>query len=63
MLPNSRITALFDATIFATEEAILNALFAAETMTGIEGRTVEALPLGRLREVMARYGPAQIAST
>jgi L-aminopeptidase/D-esterase-like protein len=55
MLPNPRMTALFDATIFATEEAIINALVAAETMTGMESRTAEALPQGRLREVMERY--------
>jgi D-aminopeptidase len=57
MLPNGLITPLFDATIYATEEAIINALVAAETMTGIDDRTVEALPLDRLREVLARYAP------
>lgn len=56
MIANGRITALFDATIQATEEAIINALVAAETMTGIEARTVEALPHDRLREIMKRYG-------
>jgi D-aminopeptidase len=56
MLANPRMTPLFDATIFATEEAILNALCAAETMTGIEGRTIEALPHDRVREVLAAYG-------
>ncbi len=55
MLSNAQMTTLFDATIFATEEAIVNALCAAETMTGIEGRLVEALPLDRLREVMQLY--------
>ena len=55
MVSNARMTTLFDATIFATEEAIINALCAAETMTGIEGRVVEALPLDRLAEVMKRY--------
>jgi L-aminopeptidase/D-esterase-like protein len=58
MLANAQINALFDGTIFATEEAILNALVAAETMTGIGGRTVEALPHERLRELMRRRGDA-----
>jgi D-aminopeptidase len=38
----------------ATEEAVINALVAAETMTG-EGHTVAALPHDRLREVLQRY--------
>ncbi len=52
MLSNSRISALFSATVEATEEAIVNALVAAETMTGIDGRRVEALPHDRLRKVL-----------
>jgi D-aminopeptidase len=47
---------LFDATIEATEEAILNALVAAETMTGRDGITAHALPHDRLFEAMARFG-------
>jgi D-aminopeptidase len=50
------ISALFDATIEATEEAILNALVAAETMVGRDGITAYALPHDRLLEAMARYG-------
>jgi D-aminopeptidase len=56
MLSNTRISALFTATVEATDEAIVNALVAAETMTGVEGRTVEALPHDRLRQILARYG-------
>jgi L-aminopeptidase/D-esterase-like protein len=60
MLSNSRISALFSATVEATEEAIVNALVAAETMTGRDGRKVEALPhdqaAGAAEEV--RRGPA-----
>jgi D-aminopeptidase len=56
MLSNERLTPLFDATIQATEEAIVNALVAAETMTGVDGRRVIALPHDRLREVLAKYG-------
>jgi D-aminopeptidase len=47
---------LFDSVIEATEEAILNALVAAETMTGRDGITAQALPHGRLLEVLGRYG-------
>ena len=50
------IDALFDGVIEATEEAIVNALVAAETMTGRDGITAHALPHDRLLEVMARYG-------
>ena len=56
MLSNSRISALFSATVEATEEAIVNALVAAETMKGAGGRTVEALPHDRLREAIKKYG-------
>jgi len=50
------IDALFDGVIEATEEAIVNALVAAETMTGRDGITAHALPHDRLLEVMVRYG-------
>ena len=53
------IDALFDGVIEATEEAIVNALVAAETMTGRDGITAHALPHDRLLEVMARYGRAR----
>ena len=55
MLPNERINPLFNATAQAVEEAIVNALVAAETMTGINGNTVYALPHDRLREVLKKY--------
>ena len=54
-LPNGQMTPLFEATIFATEEAIINALVAAETMVGIDGTTVYALPHDRLRQVLVEY--------
>ena len=50
------IDGLFSATIESTEEAILNALVAAETMTGRDGITAHAIPHDRLVEVMDRYG-------
>ena len=46
---------LFEATVQATEEAVVNAMIAAKTMTGINGHTVEALPHDRLREVLKKY--------
>jgi len=47
---------LFLATVEAVEEAVLNALMKAETMTGINNTTVEALPYDRLRDAMKKYG-------
>jgi L-aminopeptidase/D-esterase-like protein len=55
MLPNDRINALFEATVQAVEEAIINALVAAETMVGRDDHQVVALPHDRLREVMRKY--------
>jgi D-aminopeptidase len=55
MLPNERMDALFEAAVQATEEAVVNALVAAKTMTGADGHTVEALPHDRLREVLKKY--------
>jgi D-aminopeptidase len=55
-LPDEAITSLFWATIEATEEAILNALVAADTMVGHDGITAHALPHDRLVEVMTKYG-------
>jgi len=56
MVPNARINALFYATVQATEEAIVNAMLAAETMTGANDNRVYALPVDRLREVMRKFG-------
>ena len=55
MLPNDRMNPIFEATVQATEEAIVNALIAAETMTGVDGHKVIALPHDRLREVLKKY--------
>jgi D-aminopeptidase len=57
MLAADRMTPLFRAAAEATEEAILNSLTAGETMTGYKGRTLHALPLDRLKQIMARYRP------
>lgn len=55
MLPNGELNPFFLATIQATEEAIVNALVAAKTMTGVDGHTVYALPHDRLREALRKY--------
>jgi D-aminopeptidase len=51
---NERISPLFQATVEATEEAIVNAMVAAQTMTGVDGHTIEALPHDKLAELMKR---------
>jgi len=55
MLSNDHMDQLFEATVQAVEEAVVNAMVAAKTMTGIDGHTVEALPHDRLREVLKKY--------
>lgn len=55
MLPNDFLSPLLKATVQATEEAILNALVAAETMQGINGNTVYGLPHERLQKVLKQY--------
>jgi len=55
MLPNGQLNPIFLATVQATEEAVVNAMIAAETMTGVDGHTVRALPHDRLREVLKKY--------
>jgi L-aminopeptidase/D-esterase-like protein len=55
MLPNDRMNPLFDATAQAVEEAIINALVAAETMVGRDGHKVVALPHDGMREILKRY--------
>ncbi|MBP9109435.1 MAG: P1 family peptidase [Pyrinomonadaceae bacterium] len=55
VLGNDAMSPLFQAVIEATEEAILNSLFKATTVTG-NGRTVEALPLEQVKEILRKYG-------
>jgi L-aminopeptidase/D-esterase-like protein len=55
MVPNDSLDPLFAATVQATEEAIVNAMVAAEDMTGIDGHHVRALPHDELRAVLAKY--------
>jgi L-aminopeptidase/D-esterase-like protein len=55
MLANSKITSIFEGTVQATEEAIVNALVAAETMTGVDDHRVIQLPHDRLQELLKKY--------
>jgi L-aminopeptidase/D-esterase-like protein len=55
MMSNQRIGAVFEAAVQATEEAIVNALTAAETMTGADGHTVEAISHDALRQALRKY--------
>jgi D-aminopeptidase len=53
-LANDETSGLFEAVVEATEEAIYNSLFRATTVTG-SGRTIEAIPIDKVREILARY--------
>ena len=55
MLPNEELNPIFLATVQATEEAVVNAMVAAETMKGINDYEVIALPHDRLRELLKEY--------
>jgi len=55
MLANGQLTPIFRATVESVEEAIVNALVAGETMTGVDGHRVEALPHDELRTVLRKY--------
>lgn len=55
MYPNDKMSVLFTATIQATEEAIVNALVAAETMEGINGNKVYALPHKQVTDLLKKY--------
>ena len=54
-LPNDALDPIFAATVQATEEAIVNAMIAAQTMTGIENHKVTAIPHDKLRDVLKKY--------
>ena len=56
VVPDAEFDPLFDATVQATEEAVINALVAARTMAGVDGVTLQALPHDRLREILRHYG-------
>jgi L-aminopeptidase/D-esterase-like protein len=54
-LAEGPMTLFYEATIQAVEEAILNSMFANETMTGINGFTIQALPIEKTQEILRRY--------
>ena len=55
MLPNDLLEPVFSSTVQATEEAVINAMVAADTMTGIENHRVIALPHDKLRAILQKY--------
>lgn len=55
-IPNDRLDPILNATVQAVEEAIINSLVANQTMTGVDGRKVMALPHDRVREALKKYG-------
>jgi L-aminopeptidase/D-esterase-like protein len=59
MMPNDALNAVFEGTVQAVEEAIVNAMVGAETMKGFRGNTVTALPHDKLREVLRKYNRLQ----
>jgi len=60
MLPNDSLNPIFLATVQATEEAVINAMIAAETMKGIDDHEVMALPHDRLREVLRNHNRLEV---
>jgi L-aminopeptidase/D-esterase-like protein len=56
MLSDERIDPIYEATVQATEEAILNAMLAAKTMTGADDLRVTALPHDQVRSILQKYG-------
>ena len=55
MVPNGLLNPVFEATVHATEEAITNALIAAETMKGADDNLAYALPHDRLVQILKKY--------
>lgn len=55
-MPNDTLSPLFQAAVEATEEAILNAMLRAESLRGIDGHRLDALPLDRVKQILAKHG-------
>jgi len=55
MVPNDLLNPLFEATVEATEESVINAMIAADSMTGIDNHHVSALPHDQLRAILKKY--------
>ena len=60
-LPNDLINPLFEATVQATEEAIINVMVAAETMEGINGNKAYALPHKLVIDILKKYNRIKIS--
>ena len=58
LLGEEALSPLFEAAVDATEEAIDNSLLKAQTVSGRDGHTVQAIPISRLREILVQSGPA-----
>jgi L-aminopeptidase/D-esterase-like protein len=56
MMPNGELDSIFLATVQATEEAVVNSMVAAETITGANNHKVIALPHDQLRVILKKYG-------
>lgn len=56
MLSDEKLNPLFEATVEAVEEAVLNAMFMAETMVGRNGNTVYGLPVERVLKIVRQFG-------
>jgi D-aminopeptidase len=54
-VPNDQLDGMFEATVLAVEEAIVNAMVAARTMTGVDGNTLVAIDHARLQQILGRY--------
>src|SRR6185503_4533142 len=59
VLANGQLNPLFLATVQSVEESIVNALVAAETMTGVQGKTVSAIDTGELKKILKRFDRLQ----
>ena len=56
MMSNDDMNGIMDATVDATEEAIINAMIAARTMVGANGNTIYAIPHDQVRDILRKYG-------
>jgi L-aminopeptidase/D-esterase-like protein len=62
-VPNDQLDGMFEATVLAVEEAIVNAMVAARTMTGIDGNTLVAIEHARLQQILRRYNRLEPSSS
>ena len=60
MLRNDAVSPLFLATIEATEEAIINSLFAAQTMRGKENHLISSIPMSEVIRILKKYNKIKV---